>query len=150
MTPNELRERILSDHAQLRRALADLEELSHAALDRGATGREELRRAGEHFLFQLEEHMRHEDDQLVPLLRTIDAWGPERAHLVEEDHRAQRAQMRVYLDALRRRDAPRAELADLLLEIASWLRRDMDDEEEVTLRPDVLRDDVVGIDVEAG
>jgi len=150
MQPSDLRKRILDDHDELRCSLTDLEALSHRALDRGDAGRAELREAGERFLHRLEEHMRHEDEHLVPLLRTIDAWGPQRARLVEQDHAAQRAQMRAYLDLLRHRGTARSELAELLLEIASWLRRDMEEEEETTLRDDVLRDDVVGIEVETG
>jgi hemerythrin-like domain-containing protein len=150
MTPAELRERILAEHAELRRSLADLEALSLDALERGASGREGLRASGEQFLFQLERHMQHEDEHLIPLLRTIDAWGEERARRVEVEHREQREQMRVYLDALQRGDARREELATLLLDLSSWLARDMADEEETTLHPDLLRDDVIGIDVEAG
>ena len=150
MTPSELRERILADHGHLRRALADLEKLSHDAPARGAAGREELRGAGERFLLQLERHMQHEDDFLLPVLRTIDAWGPERARHVEQEHREQREQMRQYLDALRQRTAGRAQLATLLLDLSEWLKRDMAEEEETTLYPYLLRDDVIGINVEAG
>ena len=94
--------------------------------------------------------MQHEDQHLIPVLRTIDAWGAERAARVEADHTGQREQMRVYLDALRRHDASEADLAALLHDLSAWLARDMAEEEETTLHPDVLRDDVVGIEVDTG
>lgn len=43
-----------------------------------------------------------------------------------------------------------SEVAADALELARWLRRDMESEEEEHLRPDLLRDDIVGIDVETG
>jgi len=150
MTPGELREQILAEHAKLRRMLADLEECSKSALGRGPAGREELRTMGEQLLFDLEQHMQHEDRHLIPALRTIDSWGAERAARVEADHRGQREQMRAYLDALRQQNASEADLAALLLDISTWLARDMAEEEETTLHPDVLRDDVVGIEVDTG
>ena len=73
MTPGELRERILAEHAELRRMLADLEACSRDGLLRGAEGREEMRIAGEQFLFELERHMQHEDRHLIPALRSIDS-----------------------------------------------------------------------------
>ena len=150
MTPNQLRIRMLTEHSELRSALADLDERSREALDGRPSGYCDLRTAGRSVLFQLERHMRREEEHLIPILQTVDAWGEARASRVEDEHRRQRAEMCRYLEMLERTDLDDSHVAMLLLDLTEWLARDMDEEEQTILHPDLLRDDVVAIHAEAG
>ena len=80
----------------------------------------------------------------------IDAWGEERAEILETDHREQRELLRDVIDKLRDHDRPPRVVAENVLDLVALLRQDMEEEEAMLLDPRVLRDDIVGIDVEAG
>ncbi|MCG8590101.1 MAG: hemerythrin domain-containing protein [Proteobacteria bacterium] len=149
MNPAAVRKRILDDHVDLRTRLDRLEQLARS--DRcPPAGAETLRAAGCDLLARLEAHMAFEDVHLARVLREADAWGEERERRLVDEHRQQRAHLKhIELD-LREPAADVETLAHELLDLIAWLRRDMAAEERERLDPDVLRDDVVGIRVEAG
>lgn len=150
MRPSEVRDRVLSDHAALRARLEHLEQLAdHAATRRGADP-EGLRAGAEALLATLREHMRWEDRFLLPLLRDADGWGDERARRFEAEHAEQREVLGLLSGDLREGSRPPRVVAAHLLDLIEGLRLDMDEEERVFLDPCVVRDDVVGIDVETG
>jgi len=149
MQPSEVREKVLEDHRRLRAELERIE-ASARAEDRSEDHCAALRELGESFLELLSAHMRWEDENLAPALRDADAWGEEREARLVVEHREQRAQMRQLLDRLHDSGCDAAEVAGELLGLVEWLRRDMEGEEQVTLDPDVLRDDVIAIDASDG
>lgn len=150
MRPSEIRERVLQDHRELRAQVARVEGLSRAALAGTAKSMEDLRAEVRGLIRTLDAHMRWEDEELLPALARADEWGPERVRRMQSDHSEQRELLRYATDVLD--DATRAPelIARTTLDLARLLQDDMEDEEEVMLDPDVLRDDIVGIDVETG
>jgi iron-sulfur cluster repair protein YtfE (RIC family) len=135
MNPSEVRTQILAEHDRLRVLLSELE----AAADRDA-----LRRALGELLSSLRNHVAREDEILVPALEAADAWGPQRAARIRENHEAQLRLLSTWERAATGSLAP-ADLASRLAHFAAGLRDDMASEEADLLRPDVLRDDVVAI-----
>ena len=150
MQPSEVRDRILRDHDELRRKLYAIERLAKEVGHDERRHVGPLRTSAERLLADLREHMRWEDRYLAPALEDSDAWGPERAEQLAEDHREQRNYLAGVIAELQDQVRPAAVLATHLLELVRRVLRDMEEEEAFFLDPDVLRDDVVGIDVETG
>lgn len=150
MQPSEVRERVLHDHVALRELIERMESLARQVVEGRAHSTADLCGVAERLLSTLLRHMDWEDRQLVPVLAESDAWGPERARQLSAEHLGQREQLGAALAGLGDRTRPATELARSLLELAHTLLRDMEEEESAFLDPGVLRDDVVGIDVETG
>ncbi len=148
--PSEVREKILADHVRLRARLCEIERLAQGVANGTGDNVDALRKRGDEALADLREHMYWEDDYLGPALLEADAWGEERAKLLADDHREQRLLIDRLSANLRDRARPPLLLAWSLLDFANLLRADMQREEETLLDERVLRDDIVGIDVEAG
>ena len=147
LTPAQVRERVLSDHARLR-GILDRVELQAGGGE--ASNPSELREAGEELHRVLARHMLWEDHYLAPALRNADAWGEERVARLRKDHLEQRAILADNLDRLRDEARPDELLMRDLRDLVLLLRDDMEQEERDLLDPSVLRDDVVAIDLEAG
>lgn len=151
MTPSEIRIRVLADHEELRGHLVGLEKLTHAvrrdATDGDARRLREITRV---LLDQLSKHMRWEERYLLPALRDADAWGEERAARLLGDHREQRQVLDLIVERLGDSGRPEALVVGDVFGLIAFLRADMEEEERDLLDPRVLRDDVVGIDVETG
>jgi hypothetical protein len=149
MRLSELRDRVLRDHAALRGRVARVEALSRAALA-SASGVQELRAEARELIRALEQHISWEDEHLLTVLSDVDVWGPERLQRMQADHLEQRELLR-YANAVLDDPSRALELlARTTLDLARLLQDDMEDEEEAVLDPAVLRDDVIGIDVETG
>ena len=150
MEPSEVRRRVLKDHDMLRGRIESLERLAERAVSGARVTSDALRTSATELLAALRTHMAWEDRYLAPALRDADAWGPERVAQFARDHRQQRADIEHLLESLADREEPGAFLASRLLDWIHELHADMLDEEQAFLDPRVLRDDVVGIDVETG
>ncbi len=150
MRPSEVRERILADHESIRKMLEELEAAARGVLagERRLLG--PLRDRGEALLARLEEHMHWEDRYLSAALREADAWGAERAALLDREHREQRVMLRDTLKRIRANRRPATAVARDLADLVARLRIDMEQEERDLVDERVLRDDVIGIDVETG
>jgi hypothetical protein len=148
--PSQIRAQVLDDHLAIRGMLLGLEDLANAVLG----GRRELLRPlrleGVSLLERLDRHMYWEDVHLAPALRRADAWGEERAEHLDRDHAEQRELLTHALERVEDPTRPAELLARNLLDLVALLREDMEDEERSLLDERVLRDDVVGIDVETG
>jgi hypothetical protein len=150
MLPSEIRDRLLREHRDLRQRVERVEGLSRAVLAGAAQSTEALRAEARGLIAKLDGHMRWEDTELLSALDECDEWGAERRRRVESDHGEQRELLRYAASVLD--DATRAPelIARTTLDLARLLRDDMEDEEQAVGDPGVLRDDVVGIDVETG
>jgi iron-sulfur cluster repair protein YtfE (RIC family) len=144
MKPSEVRQRILDDHAALRRLLADVQQTLGAA----APEPRALRALGDALRQRFAEHLALEERTLVPALRAIDAWGEERAGRLEREHREQRARLDAIVARLQQEAG--AALAADLRGLAREILLDMEHEEKTVLDENLLRDDVITTDVEAG
>jgi len=150
MTPGEVRARILADHVAIRGMLLSLEEVARRVRGGELSLLGALRLEGEALLERLQAHMLWEDLHLAPALREADAWGEERAAKLDGDHREQRQVLAHCLAAVTDQSRPAPVVARTLLDLVGMLREDIEDEERLLLDERVLRDDVVGIDVETG
>jgi hypothetical protein len=150
MTPGEVRARILADHVAIRGMLLSLEGLADRVRDGDRSLVGALRLEGEALLHHLQEHMLWEDLHLAPALRRADAHGEERAARLDSDHREQRQVLTHCLSAVNDERRPAPIVARTLIDLVAMLREDIEDEERLLLDERVLRNDVTGIDVEAG
>jgi iron-sulfur cluster repair protein YtfE (RIC family) len=150
VNPSEVRQRILAEHRTIRGMLLGIETLAEEVLANQPQRLEPLCEKTEALLAELLNHMSWEDLHLRPALLAADAWGRERAALLDRDHAEQRQLLESKLEHLRDPARPPLLIARDLLELVKLLRDDMEREEELLLDPRVLRDDVVGIDVETG
>ena len=151
MRPSEVREHVLYEHETIRAMLEILENRARQVAAKGSgplVG--PLRLEGETLLETLLTHMRWEDRFLRPALLEADAWGEERAALLDRDHKEQREMLAFVLGMVRDLSRPRDVIARNLLDLVRLLNEDMEDEEQVLLDERVLRDDVVAIEVESG
>jgi hypothetical protein len=151
MKPSQVLARVLEDHAALRGDLDRLE-LRTRRLESGPTDREAeaLRADARRLLDNLRAHMRWEELHRLPALRRADAWGEERATRLIGDHREQQGLLDFVLDRLLDETRPDALVLSDVSALIAFLREDMREEEEGLADARVLRDDVVGIEVETG
>jgi hypothetical protein len=150
MQPSEIRKTVLDDHETLRAILASLERVARQVIEGESPLIGAVRLEGEELLKTLGRHMHWEDLYLRPALLQADAWGQARAERLDDDHREQRELLAYSLSAVEDQSRPAAVIARQMLDLARLIREDMEDEERCLLDERVLRDDVVGIDVESG
>ena len=134
MRPDQVRQRVLDDHARLRGNLASLEQLATQVVngERQLTGA--LRVEGEGLLEFLLEHMRWEDEHLAPALR--EAGGEELVKRLEGDHREQRELLEHALERLQDQSRPSVLVGRNLMDLIALLREDIREEEERLLDPE--------------
>ncbi len=150
MQHSEVRQAILAQHEELRGLLRSLDELARSAAQSDDACVPALREIGIYVHDKLVEHPNFEDRYLVPAIRDIDGWGEERSNLLAREHVEQRDLLQYILDRLRNTDRASILLGRELLAFVDVLLADMQQEEQTVLDADLLRDDVVGIDVETG
>ena len=133
MTPNEVLERLVSQHQALRLLMDECDRLADELETIGGTpvtlsqNVAELRRA-------FEAHNQFEETVLRPILREADAFGEVRIDRMIADHLGEHREMRDRLS-----EGP---IADLRTAVAQ-LRAHLDAEERYFVSPRVLRDDLV-------
>ncbi len=139
MKASEIRAELLEQHAQIR-ALA--EQAREAATRAGAGSRDELRRSVTRLGEVLRAHNLREEEALREIVRTIDAWGPVREEIMDEEHVAEHLELQAALFGTNAAsDAETA--ATVVLSVLVRILAHMTHEEAVILSADVLRDDVL-------
>src|SRR5262245_43762249 len=144
--PSNVRSRIIEQHCVLGQTLDRVQQSAAALLAAGSNSVERAIDLGKELYKELWEKIELEDTLLRPALRDADAWGAIRA---EELGRLLAAQRRDLL-AMPLQEDPHLDpcvLAARLLSVIEVFRAHMVHEEAFALGPDVLRDDVYGIDV---
>ncbi|MCB9682619.1 MAG: hemerythrin domain-containing protein [Alphaproteobacteria bacterium] len=142
MDPSAVRERVLSDHQDIRRRLARFAELS-ARAPTDAAASEALRVDLLAFVPELEAHMRLEDDLLLPALMDADAFGDVRVDMLHDHHAHYRERADALASALGAPGADPTVVVAWATRLSDELAVEMADEERRLLRPDILRDDFV-------
>jgi hypothetical protein len=135
MTPSEVRNELLSQHAQIRVML----EVTRAVAQTTRAGdpRASLLRLAD----ALRVHNRREEELLKDLVLSADAWGATRAAIMTEEHIQEHAQL---CEALLEVPYTPVELSvSPILAVIDSIREHMDREEKTFLNEDVLHDDVV-------
>jgi hemerythrin-like domain-containing protein len=138
MEREEVRTRILSEHAQLRELLDELvghiERFQYGSHEIGA----ELRARGIAFFEVFASHISLEDATLVPALRELGQEGNHLAERLAHEHQEQRELIRYLLARLEHDDRPSLVVAQELRNFSEYVRQDMAHEEETILREDLL------------
>jgi iron-sulfur cluster repair protein YtfE (RIC family) len=146
--PSLVRARVLERHAELCTKLELLQQLA-LEIDGGSAVAAERAAALTYELFdELADRLDIEEQVLMPMLRESDAWGAQRANELVKHHDQQWHELK----ALRARadELTALELSAGLAQLVAALRSDLMAEDCDLLAADVLRDDVLGIDVEDG
>ena len=149
MQASEVRSIILAEHEVIRGMLREIDTIAKGAITSGGDA-SMLRGRGRALHQKLVAHLDLEDRVLVPALRDSDGWGEERARQLSEEHQEQRELLEYILKQLGSQSRTTRVLGRTLRNFVDVMLDDMNHEESAILRGDVLRDDVVGIDVEAG
>ena len=148
MKGEEVRERILEEHAELRSMLGDLERLMEQSAPFGSAFAEELERSGLALYAKLAAHLETEDGVLVPALRAAGATGRQRAEQLLEEHGEQRELLAFLIERLSRESRPTVLIISELRTFIECVREDMEDEETNLLGHEILggarRDDHEG------
>ena len=129
----DIRARIFSEHAMLRRGMATLSREAAGAQKgiAGAIGR--LHDAVRDVRDAFERHLGYEERAFVPLLREADAWGPVRVTHLLDDHRQQRIVLVALVEDVTEGAKPIDELAEEIAWLIRSLQNDMDQEESKLL-----------------
>lgn len=140
MDPASVRRRVLDQHAELRRRLDEIEELSGRFETEGEAVGEALRAQGLDLYARFEEHLRFEDRFLAPALREAHAEGAEAAHRLALEHEEQQELLVYLLDRLKHQKQPTGLVVRELRNFAEYLRHDMAHEESKLLGDAVFRE----------
>lgn len=142
MKPSEVREQILADHRQVMRLLDEVEEEARSVLASRGNGDRLRDRA-----FELERSMadmiEREQALLEPVLRGTDAFGEVRAEQLHRSHRRQREALATTREEAAAGRLPARDLAGSLCDVIARVRADLEKEQQRSLDPNLLRDDVV-------
>ncbi len=153
MAPGQVRSVILAEHSHLRGLLDLTQQAAQRVLSGGGFGDDAVRAVREraqHLRTALFAHLELENRVLVPAIREVPAFGPNRAELVLREHAEQTRLVNSVLTMLDDRHHPPAALAAEVQRLVENLRRDMDNEEEALLNEFLLRDEMIPVDAEAG
>jgi hypothetical protein len=134
--PSMVRDQVLEQHGVLRGLLEEAAE----ELDRPrSSGRDDtkLRAIGRALCDRFADHLLFEERELVPVLATLDSWGPERVRDIHVAHARQRRKLEVLWERL---DVePDAEdVAEALTDLADDMLRDMEAEEAGCLSAEAM------------
>jgi iron-sulfur cluster repair protein YtfE (RIC family) len=147
MDLESLREELLEQHYQLKRLISTAKRLSLQIARGGpvAAPARKLCAVLDELNRTLHAHWEYEETVLQPILRTIDAWGPERVARMERAHRAEHRAMAGALETASAAAGPK-KLATVARAMADELIAHMDDEEKYLLSRNVLTYDVIRVD----
>ncbi len=137
MKKSEIREALLTEHAQLRRRI---EEVRSTLQLRGRERRVAVRASAERLAHDVHEHCLNEERLLRGLLHDVDAWGPVREEIMTEGHQAEHREIvAAVVEAIGVCDA--SVESGVLSRILDRILDHMSREEAVLLGKDVLSDD---------
>ncbi len=141
MTAKEARQLLLGQHERLRQALGELERLAKAV----AAGSESagLRARAIALGEMVRDHNLDEERLLQPILKNLDAWGPERIDRLIEHHADEHAALHRTLDEAASEELSDGRRASAVLVAVRELTEHMECEERELLAENVLRDDVI-------
>lgn len=144
LSPRQVRELVLADHAALRVRLelvrwairqADADADASALLDALPT-----------LLDHLSAHLALEDQVLAPTLARIDAWGPEREKHLTREHTEQREWIERMRQSLVEHRDDVGRISTQAMVMIGRIEDDMRHEEASVLDPRLLTDDIVQVD----
>jgi hypothetical protein len=148
MKPSEIHDELLSQHENLR-AHVDASRLAAERWVRGEVNRSHVRDELARLADALRSHNLREERALRELMRSIDAWGPVREHIMDDEHVSEHREMLDTLIQVGQAQDP-GEGSRELEKFSTKLLAHMTWEEKSFLNATVLRDDLVSIDAQGG
>jgi hypothetical protein len=140
--PAAVRDRILEQHGGLRELLHQSLDATTRAFQPGGPGPDELSRLIHDLRSRFWAHLAFEERTLLPVLASLDPWGPERVADLRDEHARQRAELDTLAEGITAGlDGDR--LAVTLRSLATDLLIDMEEEERGCLDIPILRDEMV-------
>ncbi len=140
MTPGEIRTEMLGQHGEMR-AMIERATALIAKVRAGEPLRVELQATLGRLAAAAHTHNDREEELLREIIPTVDAWGPARASVMDEQHKLEHQALHAALKSSVDDDDDAACAATETL-LARMLRH-IDREEEAFLSEEVLRDDTV-------
>ncbi|HBQ13429.1 MAG TPA: hypothetical protein DEF51_20565 [Myxococcales bacterium] len=144
LIPSRVRAEILESHDRIRARIAEVRRMGTFARNNGAL-LPQLTEATGDLIGTVRDHIEREHRLLVPTLRTIDAWGPERARRLLATHRAQKGLLEHTERVLFRQQCSECEAVDCVEDLARTLERDMAEEERTHI-PEKLMSEFIRVD----
>jgi hypothetical protein len=139
MTGPEAHAAMLAAHATLRTLATDIDPVIRREIESPGSASSELRTKARALAVALRAHLEAEEQTLRPILRRLDAWGPERIDRMLIDHVKQRRAVAELLLLADRRRRNASTLARATCEFVDDMLADMEHEEKTTL-PALLED----------
>jgi hypothetical protein len=137
--PARVRGEVLDQHKVLRQLLHGALEATTRGLPEGALELAALADTARELRRRFHAHLTFEERALLPVIARDELWGPERASSLREEHVRQRSELDTLVEGIESGwDLPRLALA--LRSLVVDLVRDMDEEEQGTLRLDLLEE----------
>ena len=148
MKRHEIRKELMEQHANLRLIIDEARRAVGRARE-SVSMRADLRACVGRLSLGLRTHNLREEDLLARILSTVDAWGPARAEIMNEQHVAEHAELcAVLVDANATSDTGIGD--GVLVAVLDRLLEHMACEEKAFLGEDVLRDDGAVVDQFSG
>jgi iron-sulfur cluster repair protein YtfE (RIC family) len=144
MKLESIRIELLGQHEQLRATMRDVRALLARAARGEAVGGE-VRQGLTRLEEQLRTHNLREEDLLRDVVPKLDAWGPARAEIMDEQHAAEHEALYGSLERLRA--ASPEKVGEELATLFGRLLAHMDREEGTFLGEDLLKDDAVVVEI---
>lgn len=143
MKLSQIRTELVAEHVALRQMALEIDaEAQRVLAQEGSL--DALRVSLVRFAERLAAHNLHEEALLRDELPTIDAWGPQREALMNENHEKEHATVLRSISEAVSAGAP-GEIAQHVRDLMRRVLEHMKSEEKEILHPDLLRDDVVSI-----
>jgi hypothetical protein len=133
LTQSDLNTRFISDHQQLKGKASVLRSLALQVMRGDVELGRTLILKGQDLQIRLVDHMRWEEEVLLPQLRRYSEEAGKIAEQISSEHCGQRILISKSLQALGGGSPPVEEIARDLLELTDWLERDMEAEERSVL-----------------
>jgi len=150
--PGDIRAVILTEHSHVRSLLERARAAASAVREPAAEESEvyRLRHAMERLLSAMSAHVDLEDRALAPALTALPGYGKERAEQLVLEHRRQTSETRDIVQALAAPDQAGPVLASKLQDLIDRLETGLSDEEALLLNLDLLRNDGIVTECNAG
>jgi len=142
----DVRARVLAEHARLRALIADVDRLATAVSAGDVRCLEPLREKAARLYRILGDHIDHEEAVLVPIIRTIDAWGTVRVEQLLEEHAGQRMALKEAIEEL---ELEGSDVGQSVQSTCWEILHDMRREEHDLLHPDLWREDTILVEIGA-
>jgi hypothetical protein len=146
--PSNVRTRVLHEYATLRTSIDELEASAVGLSSDGEPSVPEVLARCAKLFRELSDYIDLEQLFVLPTVRSADAWGDLRAQALQRHHAGHRAELGAFNQPERSVAPAPAALASGVHVVTHALRETLEREKSEILSAELLRDDVVGLEVD--